>query len=85
MSGTGFPEGFAIVHAGQLYRPIGTREFVNTKGQRVMCIDWRSVCPECGEAFTLTTGRRWQRPHARRCPGCRAPGQAVQDARIGQR
>jgi transposase-like protein len=76
MSRTGFPDGFHVRYQEQDYWPLGTREYVNPNGQRMVAIEWRTACPDCGRSFTVTTGRQWNRPHARRCSTCRAPGRA---------
>jgi hypothetical protein len=76
---SGFPPGFHILHQGQRYWPLGVRQFTNTDGKPITCIDWRSVCPDCHTTFTVSTGHCWKRPHARRCVSCRKPSVAVPD------
>lgn len=70
------PDGFAVLHDGQVYRLVGVRDYERVDGTNSAVLTWESDCPECGAVFAVTMGKMFREPR-RRCEACVRPGSPV--------
>lgn len=64
----------------QAYELREARPASRNDGSPTTLLDWETLCPACGDSFTVTTGLKAKGVN-RRCPDCKRPAKPVKGKR----